>query len=406
MNNWAVRACGLSKKYHIGVERFGYRTLRESITHSFRSMFKPRGKRATDDIIWAVKDLDFEFPASDVIGIIGRNGSGKSTLLKILAGITEPTRGFAELRGRPGALLEVGTGFHAELTGRENVFLNGAILGMRKSELNDKFDSIVAFSGIEKFIDTPVKYYSSGMYLRLAFAVASHLDPDILLVDEVLAVGDAEFQKKCIGKMGSIAREGRTVLFVSHNLAAVNRLCNKGIVLDKGRIIAMGDVREAISTYSRLMNSESLEIKGQSRAITIGCLEINRSDQTSVAAGDAFSVSFQFIVAKPVQRISFRVTLRDPEDQIIMYSAISDKECDAFTRPGKYACTIHVPPLWIAPGMYGLQVKCIGEIPGVRKLRAVTDPFMLGIKSDHPENVSFPGYIQPACRWRFNDFVQ
>jgi len=244
----AIRVENLGKKYRLthGQERQSYRTLRDSITDFAKAPFRKRG---TTEEFWALNDVSFEVQPGEVVGIIGRNGAGKSTLLKILSRITKPTRGHIEINGRVGSLLEVGTGFHPELTGRDNVYLNGSILGMTRREIAKKFDEIVAFAEVEKFLDTPVKRYSSGMYVRLAFAVAAHLEPEILIVDEVLAVGDAEFQKKCIGKMQDVGREGRTVLFVSHNIPAVRALCSQGIVMNKGGILSRGDVEECLSHY-------------------------------------------------------------------------------------------------------------------------------------------------------------
>lgn len=239
----AIRAENLGKKYRIG-ERLPYRTIREEIIKFFK-----REKKKNDQFIWALKDVSFEIKKGEVVGIIGQNGAGKTTLLKILSKITEPTCGYAEVYGRVGSLLEVGIGFHPELTGRENIYLNGAILGMKKREIDKKFDEIVSFSELEKFLDTPVKYYSSGMYVRLAFSVAAHLEPDILLVDEVLAVGDISFQKKCLGKMGSITREGRTVLFVSHNMGAIRSLCEKVIWIERGEIKKIGKSDEITREY-------------------------------------------------------------------------------------------------------------------------------------------------------------
>ncbi len=253
----AIQVHHLGKKYRIGALQTGDKTLSEVLTDTLKRPVRiartlRRGKRALDserDVIWALRNITFDVARGDVVGIIGRNGAGKSTLLKVLTRITTPDAGFARIRGRVGSLLEVGTGFHGELTGRENIYLNGAILGMHRHEIDAKFDEIIAFSGVERFIDTPVKRYSSGMYLRLAFSVAAHLEPDILLVDEVLAVGDAEFQKKCLGKMSDVAGEGRTVLFVSHNMASVQALCNRAILLQQGQIIADGGVGEIVDRY-------------------------------------------------------------------------------------------------------------------------------------------------------------
>jgi len=248
MSHVAIRAAGVSKRYSIGEETNAYGTLRDVIANAVRRRLR-RSHRRLRRHIWALRGISLEVQRGEVIGIIGRNGAGKSTLLKILSRITEPTRGYAEVHGRIGSLLEVGTGFHYELTGRENTYLNGAILGMGRREIQRKFDEIVAFSELQKFIDTPVKFYSSGMYMRLAFAVAAHLDPEILLVDEVLAVGDIAFQKKCIGKMGEAAKGGRTILFVSHNMTSVRQLCSKVLWIERGSTQAFGDVLDVVQSY-------------------------------------------------------------------------------------------------------------------------------------------------------------
>jgi lipopolysaccharide transport system ATP-binding protein len=242
----------LSKKYIIGENIYGRgaRTFRDIFDYKMTNLFRRHsGQSKEDTTLWALKDVSFDVDQGEVVGIIGRNGAGKSTLLKVLSRITEPTEGQVTIRGRVASLLEVGTGFSGELTGWENIFLNGSILGMKKKEIRQKFDEIVAFAEVEKFIDTPVKRYSSGMYVRLAFAVAAHLEPEILLVDEVLAVGDAGFQKKCLGKMSEVSKEGRTVLFVSHNMGAVGNLCSKGILLEGGKITAYGPIKNVIGKY-------------------------------------------------------------------------------------------------------------------------------------------------------------
>ena len=266
MTEPVIKVEKLSKQYRLGATR-GYKTFREVIVKTVRAPFRkfgnsnPRSESGNplSDSIWALRDVSFELKQGEVVGIIGRNGAGKSTLLKILSKITEPTRGRIELKGRVGSLLEVGTGFHPELTGHENIYLYGAILGMDRWEVTRKFDEIVAFAGLEKFIDTPVKRYSSGMYMRLAFAVAAHLETEILLVDEVLAVGDVTFQKKCLGKMGDIADEGRTVLFVSHNMGALRALCEKGLLIEQGQIDYNGDVKSAIDQYFKRLESYSYQ---------------------------------------------------------------------------------------------------------------------------------------------------
>jgi lipopolysaccharide transport system ATP-binding protein len=251
MSESIIQVSGLGKKYIISHEASGkYTTLRDAIGRSIKSWIGSSQRNVSREEFWALRDIDFSINRGDAVGIVGRNGAGKSTLLKVLSRITEPSHGKVEINGRIASLLEVGTGFHQELTGRENIFLNGAILGMSRAEVRAKFDEIVDFSGVETFLDTPVKRYSSGMYVRLAFAVAAHLEPEILVVDEVLAVGDAEFQKKCLGKMDDVSRnQGRTVLFVSHNISAIQQLCNKGIYLEKGKLVMQGGIDEVVDRY-------------------------------------------------------------------------------------------------------------------------------------------------------------
>jgi len=283
----AIRISGLSKSYQIARERDVRATnLGEAIVERIRHPLK----RSQTETFWALKEIDLEIKKGEVVGVIGRNGAGKSTLLKILSRITEPTSGRIELFGRVGALLEVGTGFHPELTGRENIYLNGAILGMRKSDIRKQFDAIVDFSEVERFLDTPVKRYSSGMYVRLAFAVAAHLNPEILIVDEVLAVGDAEFQKKCLGKMKDVAGDGRTVIFVSHNMTAVESLCTSAILLESGKTVARASSREVLQKYLYTIH-ESGEVVSDSRVA-----QLVKTTGNYIVAGDRTTIEFNSII--------------------------------------------------------------------------------------------------------------
>ena len=286
MNKPAIRVMKLGKEYRIGARQAAYKTMRDTLTEMVtlparRVAQLVRGASAADtqreDRLWALKDVSFDVQPGEVVGIIGRNGAGKSTLLKILSEITEPSAGRVEIYGRVGALLEVGTGFHQELTGRENIYLNGAILGMLRSEIARKFDEIVDFAEIERFVDTPVKHYSSGMHLRLGFAVAAHLEPEILIVDEVLAVGDAAFQKKCMGKMGDVARAGRTILLVSHNMGAIQGLCERSIWLERGSLVDMGRTSEIVTQYLRHL-SQGQTVFGANSPITVETVRMRKAD--------------------------------------------------------------------------------------------------------------------------------
>ncbi len=315
MNDIAIKVENLSKQYRLGVRR--HDTLRDALGSVLPGS---KAKIALgvpgqaphpqdEDTIWALKDVSFEVQRGEVVGIIGRNGAGKSTLLKLLSRITEPTYGRAVINGRVGSLLEVGTGFHPELTGRENIFLNGAILGMRRAEIERKFDEIVAFSEIEKFLETPVKRYSSGMYVRLAFAVAAHLEPEILLVDEVLAVGDAAFQQKCLGKMGEVAKEGRTVLLVSHNMVSIQHLCSEALILNRGRIEKIGETLDVIDSYllglkktADLSSLESISTRKGNQSLKFTRVEIldrHQRPMTKVKSGQDVYFRFYYVCKTP-----------------------------------------------------------------------------------------------------------
>jgi lipopolysaccharide transport system ATP-binding protein len=332
------------------------------IPHSNHSAFR-------NGIIWALRDVSFEVKQGEVLGIIGRNGAGKSTLLKLLAQVTAPTSGQIKMRGRLASLLEVGTGFHPELTGRENIYLNGAILGMRKAEIDKKFDEIVDFSGVEQFIDTPVKRYSSGMYVRLAFAVAAHLDPEILLVDEVLAVGDAAFQRKCVGKMGGVAREGRTVLFVSHNMLAIRSLCSRCAYIDEGKLATVGSVETCIDGYllahaavgtaeletDRLQRPESRDNLGDDLKITGVRLHTN-SGQAVLNAEEPVKVTLRFRVSSTVREATWGFAIETPDSvRVLEFSSVV-----AFGGvdlvPGLYESTGLLERCPLRPGLYKLVV--------------------------------------------------
>ncbi|MFC1715002.1 ABC transporter ATP-binding protein [Candidatus Poribacteria bacterium] len=359
MNNIAIRVENLSKLYRIGQREAAYKTLRESIMNLFA---RRDGK---SDTIWALKDVSFEVKRGEVIGIIGRNGSGKTTLLKILSRITEPTEGHAEVHGRVGSLLEVGTGFHPELTGRENIFLNGAILGMKKTEISRKFDEIVAFAEIEKFMDTPVKRYSSGMYVRLAFAVAAHLEPEILLVDEVLAVGDAGFQKKCLGKMGDVAREGRTVLFVSHNMSAISRLCERVFLLNGGELEKDGISTEVISEYLQAsIRSTQHFSQPADHSIPLCLIEAEVSSKSN-STTDIFprhnpiTVRVVYKVNRGISSVHIYSTIMTLNEIVVLGTGDADTDPGRFNlrKPGVYECQYEIPPRVLNEGDYTINVS-------------------------------------------------
>jgi len=364
MTDVAIQVENLSKLYHIGRLQQRHDTLRDAIVDGFKSLRRRNGA-AADESIWALKDVSFEVKQGEVLGVIGRNGAGKSTLLKVLSRITEPTGGRAVINGRVGSLLEVGTGFHPELTGRENIYLNGAILGMRRSEIERKFDEIVAFAEIEKFLDTPVKRYSSGMYVRLAFAVAAHLEPEILLVDEVLAVGDAAFQKKCLGKMGEVADKGRTVLFVSHNMAAVTHLCQRGIFIENGLINFSGSAQEAVEKYENTIfdikflkesslpdhviyqREEHLPLSNY-EVIKVELLTDDCQNKTKVYTWDKVRFRIHYYVSKPTRNGSLilRISNKDGET-LLLFSTQPDSTVHMDFKPGvQYGdCVIESLPL-------------------------------------------------------------
>jgi lipopolysaccharide transport system ATP-binding protein len=379
MSEIAIRVQNLSKQYKIGVAKRPHDTLRDHVAEWAKSLLYRNGRTpmsdtsrsavtgqlSPDDYILALKDVSFDVEEGEIVGIIGRNGAGKSTLLKILSRITDPTGGRAELYGRVGSLLEVGTGFHPELTGRENIYLNGSVLGMSKAEITKKFDEIVAFAEVERFIDTPVKRYSSGMYVRLAFAVAAHLEPEILIVDEVLAVGDTSFQRKCLGKMGDVARHGRTILFVSHNMGAVQALCNRGLFIKLGQLAFDGPVDEAARVYLQGLSSSAEDPFAQNpersgtgsvRLIAARLLDSTNEPSAYTVAGEKSSLEFTYKNADSVRRVKVIAT-------VFNYLGIPvsnfDMELTNFLvhdlgDEGKFLC--HIPSLPLPPGEYRVAV--------------------------------------------------
>jgi lipopolysaccharide transport system ATP-binding protein len=369
MNNIVLKAENLGKRYVIGAARIRYPTLREALASSIKRLSTPKNRRnETGNTFWALRDISFDIQQGEVVGIIGRNGAGKSTLLKLFAHITEPSEGRVSLDGRVGSLLEVGTGFHPELTGRDNIYMNGAILGMRRTEIDRKFDEIIAFAEIEKFLDTPVKRYSSGMYVRLAFAVAAHLEPEILLVDEVLAVGDAQFQKKCLGKMSDVARGGRTVLFVSHNMAAIQNLCTKAFLLDAGRLVTHGDVKDVVSeyllTFSAQIADASSDLRSLKRSASIPGVLVEGHLNGKPMVGHHLLPSeshlkFDLNIELPeaINRASMCIYLEDIFG-IKIYGVVSRLSLKVIhLDPGRYSINCELDKLPLIPGQYYLGIE-------------------------------------------------
>ena len=379
MNEIAIRVENLSKRYTIGLVRQRHNTLRDEISGSVRSLFHRNGRgRHEEETFWALRDISFDVKHGEVVGIIGRNGAGKSTLLKILSRITEPTTGRAQIRGRVGSLLEVGTGFHGELSGRENIYLNGAILGMKKAEIDRKFDEIVAFSEVEKFIDTPVKRYSSGMYVRLAFAVAAHLEPEVLIVDEVLAVGDVAFQKKCLGTMDAIAKQGRTVLFVSHNMAAVRNLCSQAFLLTGGRIQLAGTTEDVVQEYFCMLEPDqqpSLADRkdragdGTVRAVGFEAKVADKQNGGSPRTGAPVDFIIEYDVREhPVPQLLAQIHVTDSSGIGIFGCSTAMSNSDFFAISGRGRLICHLDYLPLKPGKYRVSTK-LSEYAGQSQYR-------------------------------------
>lgn len=407
----------LGKSYLVGhknVETERYTALRDVVGRNARNLTRKvadmaRGRQIIqgDEVeeFWALRDLNFEIETGQVVGIVGRNGAGKSTLLKVLSRITEPSRGRVTLRGRVASLLEVGTGFHPELSGRENIFLNGAILGMQRSEILRKFDQIVDFAGVEKFLDTPVKRYSSGMYVRLAFAVAAHLEPEILVVDEVLAVGDSEFQKKCLGKMRDVAKGGRTVLFVSHNMAAVNQLCDRAILLTKGQMMMDASASEVTSKYLTLgeaTTSVVLKSDPKKEFNFTGMRCKNQSGELQGNFGFDESVEIEFCYDFAQFCSGMEVAMRVSRMDGVAVFTTTNSEIVASTKgAGSYTCTVSVPSHFLAPGSYSVTLCC--HIPNQSVIDDQPDALEFSVVETGSELSQYAGrnygIVHCKCDW-------
>ena len=425
MRDVVIRAENLGKRYRIGTSGVSYKTIRETLTNLATAPFR-RYRQATNggrasadqkgDFIWALKEVSFEVREGEVIGIIGRNGAGKTTLLKILSRITVPTEGYAEIHGQVGSLLDVGTGFHPELTGRENIYLSGAILGMKRAEIEQKFDEIVAFAELERFLDTPVKRFSSGMYVRLAFAVAAHLEPEILVIDEVLAVGDLEFQRKCLRKMDSSAQAGRTVLFVSHNLPAITRLCSRAILLKEGRVERTGPVGEVVSAYTRsVFDAPAIQLwkdletapgTDEVKLLSVSVTDGNGEPTPVVEIDSTLRINLRYFVAVPNLRFRCCVVLRT--QGVDAFSALEPVET-VREETGTYCSTLTVPENLLAEGEYLLVVSIFSSRGVKHRYVHVTDALAFQVfdrmkgksaRGDYAESMS--GVVRPLLPWQLS----
>lgn len=376
MSDIAVKVENLGKLYHIGARQEQYPTLRSALVSGIKRLTTRRSAQKTEEnTLWALKDISFEIKQGEVVGIIGRNGAGKSTLLKVLAHITEPTKGRVSLYGRVGSLLEVGTGFHPELTGRDNIYLNGAILGMKRVEIQRKFDEIVAFSEIEKFLDTPVKRYSSGMYVRLAFAVAAHLEPEILVVDEVLAVGDVGFQKKCLGKMEDIAQGGRTVLFVSHNLGAVSKLCKNAFLLNQGVIVDEGEVQTVINSYLQKTSMVENQIDefqhNKDVFLSIKSVDANGVPTARFLYDQEIYIQFVYKLVHDIKGLYITFSIYTANGYRLMFADIKESKTyvDLPNRIGVHTVTARIPARTLSQGVFFLSAGLSVTYGGIIDLK-------------------------------------
>lgn len=406
----AISVENLSKKYVLRGPQERYRTMRDSIMNAIRVPLRSRrrsdgtgNKRESETEFLALNDVSFSVSRGEVVGVMGHNGAGKSTLLKILSRITEPSSGSATLYGRVGSLLEVGTGFHLELSGRENMYLSGAILGMKKSEIDAKFDEIVNFAEVEAFIDTPIKHYSSGMHLRLAFALAAHLQPEILLIDEVLAVGDAQFQRKCLGKMEDVAAGGRTVLFVSHNLSAVKELCRTGIVLSHGKLLFQGPVVEAISRYTESTQEPDV-VNANEGWQQLKLVHPDTRGEWVFEPGDA--TTFSAVLVLPRESVKGRIYLliHDSTGTLLVHQR-EDVEGSGEDQTSRFlAVRASLPPLWLAAGLYTVHFKFVGRTGSGADVKFVSERRILDARGWTYARAN--ALLAPCCEWLVEPVAQ
>lgn len=411
-----IKVENLGKQYRLGEQVGSYETFRDALVGAMRAPFGRRRNngRAEGRTFWALRDVNFQMLPGEVLGIVGRNGAGKSTLLKILSRITEPTSGRVELFGRIASLLEVGTGFHAELSGRENIFLNGAILGMRKTEIEHKFDEIVAFAEIERFIDMPVKRYSSGMYVRLAFAVAAHLEPEILVIDEVLAVGDAAFQKKCLGKISSVAKQGRTVLFVSHNMVAVKAMCSRAILLHQGRLVDDGPPARVVNNYlgaGRISRAETLwldplQAPGSSTFCLRGVRLRNAAGEVTsdLSSQESFTIEVDYRNLSPGSSLGATVLLFN-SDGVHVFSSLSNREPKWHGKgfpAGVFRSTCCVPGNLLPDGRFDVSVLVWGNNYSISHREDCVVEFEVHQAAETRNDYfgNWAGVVRPLLEWK------
>jgi len=405
MTETAIHLDGIGKSYRIGSLQNRKTDIRDLIGATIAAPFRrvasllkgnPEGVGGWDETLWALRDISFDVARGDVVGIIGRNGAGKSTLLKILARITEPSTGYAEIHGRIGSLLEVGTGFHKELTGRENIYLSGSILGMRREEIRKAFDEIVTFAQVEKFVDTPVKHYSSGMYLRLAFSVAAHLEPDILLVDEVLAVGDLQFQKKCLGKMEDVARQGRTVLFVSHNLGSVQELCERGILLHHGQLKMIDTAHACVAAYVESLQKDDWSETTGNKALQLGAVHIADAENPTVYLDQPLEISLK-LRAQGVENPRMFIIVENFNGVQVLHEVVKSDALGVPVLDGDYVLRVSWPPLFLTPGVYSVYFKFMMHGMRANQNRVYSEKAVLQITGRDRHNTK--AMLQPETRW-------